>query len=104
MIQTLMNTSVAMFAVVMTLAALSDTAKGVGGIYTSFDDDDNYVNDYVGGSIVRSLTGMYIGIVCAVLFCCVGLPILIFCMFFKADQDARNNRAMQNANTMPAAI
>lgn len=92
-----MNTSVAMFAVVMTLAALSDTAKG----YTGLDDDDNF---YYGGSIVRSMTGIYIGIVCGVLFCCVGLPILIFCMFFKADQDARNNRAMQNANTMPAAI
>ena len=85
-----------MFTVVMTLAALSDTAKGaLGGL----DDDDD-----IGGGIVRSMVGLYVGIVCAVLFCCVGLPILIFCMFFKADQDARNNRAMQNANTMPAAI
>lgn len=98
MIQTLMNTSVAMFTVVMTLAALSDTAKGAGALDGLDDDDD------IGGGIVRAAVGLYVGIVCAVLFCCVGLPILIFCMFFKADQDARNNRAMQNANTMPAAI
>ena len=85
-----------MFTVVMTLAALSDTAKGAGD---GFGNDDD-----IGGGVVRAAVGLYVGIVCAVLFCCVGLPILIFCMFFKADQDARNNRAMQNANTMPAAI
>eukprot|EP00729_Bicosta_minor_P020889 gene20890-22741_t len=95
MMQTLMNNSVVVLALALVMLALESSAFVV-------PTDDTYTNDYgfdYTTTVVKSAVGLYIGIVCGVLFCCIGLPILIFCFICKSSADATNQR---NANAAAA--